>query len=313
MSQVHDSELLRNLEEYLAYLRVEKGLSVNTLSSYNSDLRAFFIYLSSKNIYHPKDITREHISLFCEDRHSNNISAKSLHRALCALRRFFWFLRKENRLDKNPIDGIILPKIERKLPHAPSTENINKLLAKPNHDNPRGLRDAAIISVLYAAGLRVSELVNLKLEDLNLSHGYLKSLGKGQKERIVPLNESALELLNSYIKIARPYFLHTNESKLVFIRKRGLALSRQSVWKIIKKYAQLAGISTDLSPHKLRHSFATHLLEGGINLRALQLLLGHADLATTEIYMSVERQKLILLYDNYHPRAGLNLEESEHE
>ena len=305
MLHAPDSELLKNLEYFLAYLRVEKGLSANTISAYGTDLQAFFIFLSGQNIHEAHAVRREHISAFCEERFKKEISAKSLRRALCSIRRYFWFLRKENKLQVSPVEGISLPKVERTLPKAPSTANIDKLLAKPNQNKARGLRDAAIISVLYAAGLRVSELVNLKLEDLDISHGYIKTVGKGQKERVVPLNERALALVNAYLQIARPRFLSNKDSNLVFVRKHGLSLSRQSVWKIIKKYAVLAGIPTDLSPHQLRHSFATHLLEGGINLRALQLLLGHSDLATTEIYMSVDRQRLILLYDSYHPRAAL--------
>jgi integrase/recombinase XerD len=292
-----------NLEQFLAYLRVEKGLSPNTISAYSTDLRIFFNYCEKHTI--ENNIEREHISAFCAYRALENISAKSLHRSLCALRRYFLFLRKENIIANNPAQDIDLPKIERKLPHAPSLESIDKLIAKPLASSARGMRDAAIIAVLYAAGLRVSELINLTLSDLDLLRGYVKSLGKGNKERLVPLNNHALALLSSYLEDGRPRFLQNTSSSLIFIRNKGLSLSRQSVWKIIKKYAALAGLDMNLSPHQLRHSFATHLLEGGMNLRALQLLLGHSDLATTEIYMSVDRQRLLLLYDQYHPRAGL--------
>jgi integrase/recombinase XerD len=302
----HSQEFYSLLELFLAFLRVEKNLSPNTTSAYSTDLRIFFSYLNKLNINTIKLITREHISGFCEERTGDNISAKSLHRFLCSIRRFFWFLRKENKITINPADNIILPKIERTLPKSTALKQIDLLIEQPSQNNARGLRDAAIIGVLYAAGLRVSELVNLLLADLDFNHGYIKTLGKGQKERVIPLNEKALELLNAYLTISRPQFLNNQASNRVFVRKNGLALSRQSVWKIIKKYAQLAGISS-LSPHQLRHSFATHLLENGINLRALQLLLGHSDLATTEIYMSVDRQRLILLYDNYHPRANKTL------
>lgn len=303
------SDLLQNLEQFLAYLKVERGLSLNTLSAYKSDLRAFFAYLQEQNIKQAQAVTREHISTYCMLRHQENISATSLHRSLCSIRRYFWFLRKENKLVMSPAESIELPRVERKLPKATPIKSIDELMSKPNKNSARGLRDAAIISVLYATGLRVSELIKLELADLDLNHGYLRSMGKGQKERVIPLNERALNLLCAYLETGRGRFLNNKPSSWVFIRKHGLALSRISVWKIIKKYAILAGISTDLSPHKLRHSFATHLLEGGINLRALQLLLGHSDLATTEIYMSVDRQRLILLYDQHHPRAGLNLEE----
>ena len=309
MPEVDNSDLIANLEQFLAYLKVEKGLSHNTLSAYNSDLKAFFAYLLQQNIKQARLVSREHISSYCMLRHEENICATSLHRSLCSIRRYFWFLRKENKLVTSPASSIELPRIKRKLPEATPLKSIDKLVSKPNKNSARGLRDAAIISVLYATGLRVSELIKLELADLDLNHGYVKSMGKGQKERVIPLNERALNLLCAYLDAGRGQFLNNKPSSWVFVRKHGLALSRISVWKIIKKYALLAGLDTGLSPHKLRHSFATHLLEGGINLRALQLLLGHSDLATTEIYMSVDRQRLILLYDQHHPRAGLNLEE----
>jgi len=309
MPSENESGLLKNLEQFLAYLQVEKGLAANTLSAYSSDLRVFFTYLKKLYISEPKQVTPEHIRAFCIQRYEEQISATSLHRGLCAIRRYFWFLRKENKLSISPVESIELPKVERRLPLATPLISIDKLVARPNQNSARGLRDAAIISLLYATGLRVSELIKIELHDLDLNHGYIKSMGKGQKERVVPLNERALGLVCAYLDIGRRRLLNNKASSWLFIRKNGLALSRISVWKIIKKYALLAGLGAELSPHKLRHSFATHLLEGGINLRALQLLLGHSDLATTEIYMSVDRQRLLLLYDQHHPRAGLDLEE----
>lgn len=304
----NSTELEILLEQFLAYLQVEKNLARNTLESYNSDLRIFFGFLYKLNINRAHIITREHISNFCTQRSQDLISAKSLHRSLCAIRRYFKFLLKENKIILNPSDNINLPKIEKTLPKPVSLGSIDKLLAKPNQNSMLGLRDAAIIMLLYATGLRVSELIRLELSDLDLNHGYLKSLGKGKKERVVPLHNQALGLLCSYLDLSRPLFLNNKSTNIIFIRRNALALSRQSIWKIIKKYANLAGLNPQLSPHQLRHSFATHLLEGGINLRALQLLLGHADLATTEIYMSVDRQRLRLLYDQHHPRAALNPE-----
>ncbi len=297
------NELLGLLEQFLAYLKVERALAENTIVSYSSDLRLFFTFLADQ-IQKVEQINKEHISRFCEDRFKNQTSAKSLHRNLCSLRRFFRFLQKEKRITINPASEIFLPKVEKTLPKFAKKEQIDSLILKPSTNSIRGMRDAAIIAMLYATGLRVSELIKLKLFDIDWSRGFLKTLGKGKKERVVPLNEKALGIVANYFSHARPKLLNEKASDLVFIRKDGKALSRQSVWKIIKKYAALSGIN-DFSPHKLRHSFATHLLEGGINLRALQLMLGHSDLATTEIYMHVDKRRLMELYDKHHPRSQL--------
>lgn len=293
------------LEQFLSFIRVERGLSENSVLSYSSDLRQFFSHLAQLAVDEPKKLTREHVALFCEKRAKEHISAKSMHRSLCAIRRYFLFLRKENVINFSPVDDIVLPKTEMRLPRTTAINDIDKIIAKPNQRSPRGQRDAAIIAMLYASGLRVSELIALKLDDIDGQRGFLKTIGKGQKERVIPLNEKALSFLNDYLAEGRLVLLDEKHSSLLFIRKNGLKLSRQSVWKIIKKYALLAGLGTDLSPHQLRHSFATHLLEGGINLRALQLLLGHADLATTEIYTHVDKKRLRALYDQHHPRSKL--------
>lgn len=303
-----DKPLLDLLEQFLAYSKVEKGLSLNTLLAYSSDLRHFFAFLAEQQILLVARVKRENIIAFIEYRAHENISAKSAHRSMCALRRFFFFARKEGFIAASPAADIDLPRVEKRLPKAVKLQDIDEMITKPKRHNARGLRDAAIIGVLYGAGLRVSELASIKLSELDLMRGFIKTLGKGQKERVVPLNERALALIAAYLEQGRPGLLGPGTSPLVFIRKGGLSISRISIWKIIKKYAQLAGI-LDLSPHGLRHSFATHLLEGGINLRALQLLLGHSDLATTEIYMSVDKKRLMLLYEKYHPRAQLKGED----
>jgi integrase/recombinase XerD len=300
-----DREIITRLSQFLAYLRVEKGLAQNTIMAYESDIRQFFHHLEDYQIEQCAYINQSHISSFCEWQTKENISAKSLHRKVSALRRFFAFLKKERLISINPTLDFILPKVEKKLPQYALINEIEKLIKTPTFAHDRGLRDTSIIATLYATGLRVSELIGLKLGDIDLNRGFLETLGKGKKERVVPLNERALSLLELYLQNARINLLGNNFSDLVFIRKGGASLSRQSVWKIIKKYAQAAGIK-DLSPHKLRHSFATHLLEGGINLRALQILLGHTDLATTEIYMHVDKRRLMEIYDKYHPRSMIH-------
>jgi integrase/recombinase XerD len=305
--QHHDNELDIFLEQFLAYLRVERGLSPNTLLSYSSDIRHFLLFMASMEIFLAQAIKREHVSKYCQARGEQDIRATSLHRNLSALRRFFKFLRKENKIHIDPTLDIDLPKVEKKLPKYANVDEIDALLEMPN-DSVRGARDAAIIAVLYASGLRVSELATLTLFDVDLVSGFLKTLGKGKKERLVPLNEKATSLIAHYLQISRPKLLDNASSDVLFIRKNGIALSRQMVWKIIKKYARLSGMKADFSPHQLRHSFATHLLEGGINLRALQLMLGHSDLATTEIYLHVDKTRLVALYNEHHPRSHISLE-----
>jgi integrase/recombinase XerD len=304
MYPLGDDEFFQMLEQFLAYLSVERGLARNTIWSYGSDLRHFFSYLATVGVHKSKDVSYEHLSRYCELRAKNNVSAKSVHRGLSSIRRFFWFLRKEGKITIEPTRDIALPKVEKKLPKYAKLAEIDELLKKPTHST-HGLRDAAIISVLYASGLRVSELIQLKLSDLDLVHGFLRTTGKGKKDRIVPLNPRALAMLTDYLQASRPLLLNEQPSDTVFVRKNGHSLSRQAIWKIIKKYARLSGMKEDFSPHQLRHSFATHLLEGGINLRALQLMLGHSDLATTEIYMHVDKRRLKALYDKYHPRSGI--------
>lgn len=291
------------LEQFIVYLRIEKGLSNNTIDSYTSDLKIFFTYLLENKHTDINLIDRNHISGFCQKRSHECLSAKSLHRNLSSLRRFFRFLRKENKIQLDPTMDIDLPKVEKKLPRSVSTKEINSLLSSPSILSLRGIRDAAIIAIMYASGLRVFELINLRTDDIDLMRGFLRVTGKGKKDRVVPLNEKAISLLAKYIEQSRIELLGQQQSDILFIRKNGLSLSRQSVWKIIKKYARLSGLKDDFSPHQLRHSFATHLLEGGVNLRALQLMMGHSDLATTEVYMSVDKKRLLDLYDKYHPRS----------
>ncbi|HXW53385.1 MAG TPA: site-specific tyrosine recombinase XerD [Myxococcota bacterium] len=300
-----ESRLYILLEQFLAFLKVEKGLAENTIYSYGQDLRQFLAFLVAKDLEDVTRISREHVSGFCALRADNNTSAKTLHRNLSAIRRFFWFLRKEGKIVVDPAGDIDLPKVEKKLPKIAPLQEINELINKPPVNSIRGLRDVAIIALLYASGLRVSELINLKTSDLNFEAGYLKTMGKGKKERVVPINERALALIQRYFAASRQQLLDGKISDLVFAKKGGSKLSRQSVWKIIKKYALLSGMKADFSPHQLRHSFATHLLEGGINLRALQLMLGHCDLATTEIYMHVDKTRLKALYDQHHPRSKI--------
>jgi|SRR5579871_2602594 len=305
----HDQQLLMMLEQFLAYLRIERGLSQNTVYSYGHDLRQFIAFLAPMGMDEIKDIKREHISHFCQMRSENLLSAKTLHRNLSALRRFFWFLRKEGRVTVDPTLDIDLPKVEKRLPRYAKVDEIDELIKKVSQSSVLGVRDVAIIAILYATGLRVSELIALKLFDIDFLAGFIRTTGKGKIERVVPLNEPTMALVAQYLETSRVKLLLGHESDLVFIRRKGIGLSRQGVWKIIKKYGRLSGMKGDFSPHQLRHSFATHMLEGGINLRALQLMLGHRELATTQIYMHVDRGRLLALYDKYHPRSKIKYDD----
>jgi len=293
-------------DQFIAFLKVERGLSVNTVAAYASDLQKFFSFLKGLNLHDLREVSSSHISSFCEIRTKNGISAKSLHRSLSAIRRFFLFLRKIDLVLKNPAEDICLPKTEKKLPKPVDLSEIDKLLASvSSSSDPMTARDRAIIAVLYGCGLRVSELVSLKISDVDFTRGFLKTVGKGQKERVIPLNDKVSELLEN-LNTHRESLKAAN-SEFLFVGKGGFGLTRQAVWKILKKRALNCGFS--ISPHQLRHSFATHLLEGGINLRALQMLLGHDELSSTEIYLQVDKTKLKAMYERHHPRSKLSRRE----
>lgn len=292
------------LTEFLAYLKVERGLAKNTLLSYKTDLQFFLDFLNKHKISAPCEINHQIITKWCEQRSKENLAASSIHRSICAIRKFLQFLLQEKYISINPTENIILPKKPLKLPQTINIDNIQSMLDAPNNTN-KGLRDKAILHLLYASGLRVSEACNLQINDIDFTKGYLKTLGKGSKERVIPLHEYCLSIIKNYLDNSYPALLNGSDSSCLFIRKNGLSLSRQSLWKIIKKYALLAGLPISISPHQLRHSFATHLLEGGVNLRALQMMLGHTDLSTTEIYMHVDKKRLLQIYADYHPRSKI--------
>jgi integrase/recombinase XerD len=230
-------------------------------------------------------------------------SARSVARWLVAARRFFTYLVDEGVRTENPTAHLELPKAWRALPKVMSFDEVEALLAAPDRAEPRGLRDAAMLELLYATGLRVSELVGLKLGDIQLDAGYLRCMGKGSKERVVPMGAQADASLRAYLSNGRPEILGKRRGDALFVNVRGGPLSRQGFWKILKAYARTAGIRTPVSPHTVRHSFATHLLENGADLRSVQIMLGHADISTTQIYTHVNRERLRRLYRDFHPRA----------
>ena len=293
-------EIDRLKDQFLYHLRMEKGLAENTIEAYSRDLAAFFRFLETIGIK-PVDVRREHIGSFMADQ-EKTLSLRTVARMLSAIKMFYRFLIFEGKLESSPARLIDTPKIPRRLPGVLSLDEVERLLKQPDMETPLGLRDRAMLEILYATGLRVSELLGLTMPTINMEAGFVRTLGKGSKERMVPVNDQARETLGLYLSEGRPYLLKKKKSAFLFINSRGTVLSRQGFWKIIKKYGIKAGIPKEITPHSLRHSFASHLLECGADLRSVQLLLGHSDITTTQIYTHVTRERLKRIHEKYHPR-----------
>ena len=291
------------LDNFLNYLMVEKGLSKNTIESYSRDLQKFITYLEKNNRVDVTEVTNLDIMAFLVEVKSQGLSSKSTGRNLSAVRMFFKFLVQEGYLDIDPSINIESPKIRPSLPSVLSIAEVDSLLSQPDVKTTRGLRDRAMLELLYATGVRVSELVNLKLTSLNLDVGYIIAFGKGSKERIIPLGETSKDYLKEYLVIVRPKHAKGIVSSYLFLNPSGKKFSREGFWKMLKRYALKAGINKKLSPHTLRHSFATHLLERGADLRSVQIMLGHVDIATTQIYTHITQERLKKIHKQYHPRA----------
>jgi len=291
------------LDRFLNYLAVEKGVSLNTLDAYSGDLNRYLDYLHKQDIHDISHTTAIEVLLYLSHEKKRGQSARSMARNMSALKTFYRFLLRENMLLTDPLSNLQNPKIGDKLPNVLSLDEVDKLLDIPNPKTPRGMRDQALLEVLYAAGLRVSELVTLTLNDVNLQVGYIRVFGKGSKERIVPIGETAQKRVQSYIETARPGIMKGRKSPYLFIGNSGKNITRQAFWKMIKRYALLAGINKKISPHVLRHSFATHLLERGADLRSVQSMLGHVNISTTQIYTHVTRERLKNIHSKFHPRA----------
>lgn len=288
-------------EVYLDHLAAEKGLSPNTLAAYHTDLQRLKRSVDSRRS--PLDIRRDDLSKVLRKMHVEGRSPRSVARWIVAVRGFFSYLVGEEILTEDPAAQLDAPRVWRSLPKVLTFAEVELLLASPERSEPLGLRDAAMLEVLYATGLRVSELLGLRLGDLHLDAGYLRCWGKGSKERVVPLGGEADAALQRYLAEGRPELLRSKRTDSLFVNTRGGRMSRQGFWKKIKQYGIAAGISTPLSPHVVRHSFATHLLENGADLRSVQMMLGHADISTTQIYTHVNRERLRRLYKDFHPRA----------
>ncbi len=289
------------IDLFVNNLSVERGLSANTIAAYSGDLRHFQNYLRDSGISSWQEVSRGGISGYIQHL-GPSFSARSRARRLAALRTFFRFLEKGGMIQGNPASLVHFPKLGPQLPKCLTAAEIESLLARPDAAKPAGQRDRAMFELLYACGLRVSELAGLQLRQVTLDPGYLTVMGKGDKERLVPMGELAAESLKTWLQYGRIKLLKKSFVPEVFINTRGKGLSRQGIWKIIKNSARKAGITANITPHMLRHSFATHLLENGADLRSIQVMLGHADIATTQIYTHVARERLKEIHRKYHPR-----------
>jgi integrase/recombinase XerD len=291
------------LDQFLHYLVVEKGLSKNTIEAYSHGLNRFLDHLRKKGIREWAKVSKFEVRAFLLFLKRQGLSTKTVVRNLVAIRTFFRFLIQEGFLELNPVEELESPKVAKTLPKILSLKEVEQLLEQPNPQTPLGTRDRAMLELLYATGMRVSELTQLPTHQINLEGGYVLVYGKGSKERIVPLGKEAMKWVDLYLKTAREKLAKGRESPTLFINRSGKGMSRQQFWKNLKAYGQRAGIRKRITPHLLRHSFASHLLERGADLRSVQMMLGHVDISTTQIYTHVTGERLKKVHQRYHPRG----------
>ena len=291
------------LDQFLHYLTVEKGLSDNTLEAYRHDLGRFLNHLREKGIQDISEVDKVNLRSFLLSLKRQGLSTRTLARNQVALRTFFRFLVLEGNLEANPAEELDSPKMVKTLPEILTPREVEQLLEQPDLKTPLGIRDRAMLEILYATGMRVSELVQLPVNQVNLEAGYALIYGKGSKERVVPLGSEAIHWISHYLQTIREGLLKGKESSFLFIGRSGKGMSRQRFWKCLKDYGRKAGIKKRMTPHLLRHSFASHLLEGGADLRSVQMMLGHVDISTTQIYTHVTGERLKKVHRRYHPRG----------
>lgn len=291
------------LNRYHHYLLIEKGASGNTLEAYGRDLKRYLTFLEQRGISDARSVAPQTVVDFLVQIKSEGLSANSMNRALAALRGFYNYLLQERVLEESPLAHIELAKVWMRLPDTVSQEEMNRILSGPEDSTPSGLRDRAMLELLYATGLRVTELISLSMNSINWQVGFLVVMGKGGKERVVPVGKTAYDFVRRYVDEARPKFVRSKTTEVLFLNRFGRAFTRQGLWKIIVGYAQKAGLQKNVHPHTFRHSFASHLLEGGADLRAVQIMLGHSDISTTQIYTHVTRDRLKDVHRKYHPRG----------
>lgn len=293
-------EIENRLDDFLHYLRLSRGLSQNTLESYRFDLKKYFEYLKKQNISDLNAVTSENISGFIHT--LSGLKAASKARQLSAIRTFHKYLLNEEYCDSNPAEMIDAPKLGRKLPGTLTVDEMKKILNLPYSKDYLGWRDRAILEFLYATGVRISEMINFTTKNFLPQIGWVRIIGKGNKERLVPIGKEGINAIKEYLKRSRTYLSKPDSEDIMFLNRRGKKLSRMGAWKIIKRYIHQAGIKKKVTPHTIRHSFATHLLEGGADLRAVQEMLGHADISTTQVYTHIDRDFIKQEHRSYHPR-----------
>jgi len=289
-------------QNYIDYLIIEKGLSNNSLMSYSSDLAKYITFLEKNQIHDLNKVDTTVILAWLIDLAKKGLSAKSRARHIITIRGLYKFLIAEKKVTKSPVKDVDIPKIGLALPKIMTIDEVATLLDAPDIRKPIGMRNSAMMEIMYGAGLRVSELIALRLQDINLDANFVRVMGKGSKERIVPIGSKARTITQRWIKEGRSLHLKKISTPYLFVARAGKPMTRQSFWKIIKKYALMTNISKNITPHTLRHSFATHLLEGGADLRSVQTMLGHSDISTTQIYTHISRDYLVKMHQKYHPR-----------
>jgi len=296
---VRPGPLANHITEFLAFCKIEKGLAANSLSAYAADLERFNAYCS----LHPSGNHTDTVHQYLNSLYESKLSSRSIARHLATIRNFYGFLLREGQVKSDPTENVHTPKQWKTIPKFLNLSQIDKILQAPDESRPTGIRDRAMLELLYATGLRVSELCRVGISDLNLELGILRTTGKGNKQRVVPVGRSAVAAVRQYLESARGRILKGRGSRYLFVTARGGAMTRQAFWRLLGINGKRAGIFRNLSPHVVRHSFATHLLEGGADLRSVQTMLGHADISTTQIYTHVMRSRLRKTLDEHHPRA----------
>jgi len=299
MASVRQGPGANQITEFLSFCKIEKGLAANSLSAYAADLERFNVYCS----LHPSGNHTDTVHQYLNSLYKSKLSSRSIARHLATLRNFYGFLLREGQVKSDPTENVRTPKQWKTIPKFLNLSQIDKILQAPDASLPTGIRDRAMLELLYASGLRVSELCRVGISDLNLELGILRTTGKGNKQRVVPVGRSAVGAVRRYLESARGRILKGRGSRYLFVTARGGAMTRQAFWKLLGVHGKRAGIFRNLSPHVVRHSFATHLLEGGADLRSVQTMLGHADISTTQIYTHVMRTRLRKTLDEHHPRA----------
>jgi len=296
-----EGSLAAEIRHFIDFCRIEKGLAANSLDSYGRDLDRFSCFCGGADASVPRG--PEEIGKYLDSLYKGDCSARTVARHLTTLRNFYRHLQREKRIEGNPTELLSAPRAMKAIPKFLSGTEVEKLLLAPSPETPLGLRDIAMLQLLYACGLRVSELINVEIMNLNPVLGFLRVTGKGNKQRLIPVGRAALAAIEAYCNTGRPLLLKGKASRYLFITARGARMTRQGFWKLLGLHGKTAGIFHNLTPHVLRHSFATHLLEGGADLRSVQAMLGHADIGTTQIYTHVARARLRRVVDEHHPRA----------